>query len=100
MSNRKYTLRLSSEAYDDLTDIQNYTFSTYGEKQWERYGRDLKKGLTHIRDYPMSGINRADLPDGYLAWPVSEHVLISRIEERTVYLVRVLHARMDFRFQF
>lgn len=100
MSNRKYTLRLSAEAYDDLMDIQNYTYVTFGEKQWEKYNHNLKKGLTHIRDYPMSGIKRPDLPDGYLTWPVSEHVLIYRIEEKTVYLVRVLHARMDFRFQF
>jgi plasmid stabilization system protein ParE len=100
MSSRRYTLLLSAEAHDDLTDIQNYTYITYGEKQWKKYGQDLRQGLAHIRDYPLSGIKRPDLPEGYLAWPVNEHVLIYRVENKVVYLVRVLHARMDLRFQF
>ncbi|HEY8513395.1 MAG TPA: type II toxin-antitoxin system RelE/ParE family toxin [Cyclobacteriaceae bacterium] len=100
MSSRKYTLLLTAEAQDDLTNIQNYTYFTYGEKQWKKYGHDLKKGLAHIRDFPLSGTKRPDLPEGYLAWPVNEHVLIYRIETKTIYLVRVLHVRMDFRFQF
>jgi len=32
MSNPEYQLELLPEAYTDFTDIQNYTFSNFGEK--------------------------------------------------------------------
>jgi toxin ParE1/3/4 len=100
MSDHKYVLKLSLEAYDDLVDIQNYTYQEYGENQWLKYGDDLEQGMNHILNHPFSGHTREDIPKDYLVWPVREHLLIYRIELEVVYLVRILHERMDFRFQF
>lgn len=100
MSENKYSLQISLEAYDDLIDIQSYTFQTYGELQMHSYSHELDRALMHIINYPLSGHRRDDIPKGYLAWPVKEHIMIYRIEAEVIFLVRVLHGKMDFRFQF
>lgn len=56
--------------------------------------------MIHILNSPFSGHARDDAPSDYQAWNVNEHVMIYRVENKTVYLVRVLHGKMDFRFQF
>lgn len=100
MSNPNYVLKLSEEAYDDLINIQNYTFTRYGEDGWIKYGYDLDEAMQHIESHPDSGHHRKDIPPNYQAWAVKEHVMIYRIEDNIIYLVRVLHSKMDFRFQF
>ena len=99
-SNPEYVLELSDEAYDDLVNIQSYTYRKYGENQWQEYGKDLDKGMTQLLEHPFSGHTRPDIPDGYQAFGVHEHVMIYRIENKTIYLVRILHGKMNFTFQF
>jgi toxin ParE1/3/4 len=100
MSETNYVLELSNEAYDDLVNIQNYTYKNYGEAKWTDYGYDLDEAMIHILHNPLSGHTRDDVPSGYQTWAVNEHVMIYRIEKEVVYLVRILHGKMDFRFQF
>jgi len=100
MSEANYVLELSEEAYDDLINIQSYTYTNHGEAKWQSYSHDLDKAMAHILRNPFSGHARDDIPSGYQAWSVNEHVMIYRVENKTVYLVRVLHGKMDFRFQF
>lgn len=95
----EYVLELSQEAYDDLFNIQNYTYAMHGEQQWREYGELLDSALLHISKHPFSGHGRPDLPTGYLAWNAGEHIMIYRVEREIIYLVRVLHGRMDFTFQ-
>jgi len=99
-SSPEYILEISEEAYDDLVSIQNYTFCKFGENQWREYGIDLDKGMAHILEHPFSGHTREDIPDGYQASTVREHVMIYRVEDKTIYLVRILHGKMNFTFQF
>ncbi len=99
-SNHKYSLELSEEAYDDLVNIQNYTYTNFGEKGWKLYGEALDQCLLQVLEHPHSGHKRKDIPDKYLCWNVREHVLIYRIENEVIYVVRVLHKRMNFRFLF
>lgn len=96
MSHHKYVLEISSEAYDDLVEIQKYAFIQHGELQWKKYGKLLEDGLEHIQTFPKSGISRNDIPDKYLGWPVAEHLMIYRIDRNIVFLIRVLHQKMNF----
>ncbi len=100
MSDNIYVLNISQDAYDDLTDIQQYTLETFGESQLIKYESLLNEALLLISSNPEIGHSRPDIPNEYLAWPVGEHIFIYRIEDAIIYLVRVLHNRMDFRFQF
>ncbi len=100
MSDNIYVLNISQDAYDDLTDIQQYTLETFGESQLIKYESLLNEELLLISSNPEIGHSRPDIPNEYLAWPVGEHIFIYRTEDAIIYLVRVLHNRMDFRFQF
>ena len=95
-----YQLVLSGEAYDDLTDIQNYTYTEFGEAQWEAYGNLLDQALLKIINHPYSRHQRTDIPERYRAMNVEQHVIIYRIEEYTIFVIRILYKRMDFTFQF
>ncbi len=63
-------------------------------------GRDLDNGMAHIIQNPQSGHKRDDVPEGYFVWTVREHIMIYRIAGETIYLVRILHGRMNFKLHF
>jgi toxin ParE1/3/4 len=98
--NPEYVLELSDEAYDDLVNIQSYTYGQHGENTWYEYGTDLDKDMANILEHPFSGHIRNDIPDGYQALAVLEHVMIYRVKDKTIYLVRILHGKMNFTFPF
>jgi toxin ParE1/3/4 len=100
MLNKTFELEITSEAYHDLVDIENYTFSEFGENQWKKYGQKLDTSLQSILKNPLIGHTRIDIPRNYLSLPIGEHILIYRISESTIYLLRVLHNKMDFPLRF
>jgi len=97
---KTFELQITSEAYHDLLDIENYTFSEFGENQWIKYGQKLDSSLKSILNNPLIGHKRIDIPLNYLSFVVGEHLLIYRISESTIYLLRVYHSKMDFTFKF
>ena len=99
-SDPEYSFVFSAEAHDDLVDIQSYTFSTYGEGQWIKYNILLDQAMKKILQNPLLGHIRDDVPDQYRTWKVESHVLIYRIDSELIYLVRVLHKRMNFTLKF
>ena len=56
----------------------------------------LDDGLKTILNNPRLGHKRSDVPKEYEAYPAGEHVIIFRVAEKTIYVIRVLHSRMDF----
>lgn len=63
--NSNYSLELSEEAVSDLVDIQNYTFTNYGENQLKKYETILDKAFKGILLFPDSGHSRPDIPVSY-----------------------------------
>lgn len=97
MSSKSYFLTLSEKAIDDLIEIQTFTFLEFGESQWSKYHSILIEAFQSIQFNPFIGHKRSDIPTKYLSWPVGEHNIIYRIEATRIYVVRVLHSKMDFR---
>lgn len=97
MSAPKFKLELSERAYDDLRNIQIYTFTEHGEQQWQKYEQVLNEALLHIQHHPHTGHSRTDIPNTHKAWKAGEHIIIFRLKADTIIIVRVLHAKMDFR---
>jgi toxin ParE1/3/4 len=91
-----YILKLSKEAEDDIRDIQQYTFENYGERQVFEYSKKLDNVLSMILQNPAIGHKRTDTPPEYKTYPVEQHIIIFRVDEKTIYVVRVLHSPMDF----
>ncbi|MGR3177252.1 MAG: type II toxin-antitoxin system RelE/ParE family toxin [Candidatus Anammoxibacter sp.] len=45
---------------------------------------------------PFLGHSRPDIPTEYRAYQAGQHIIIFRIKDTTIYVVRVLHGSMDF----
>ena len=94
--NSEFSIELSEEAVSDLVDIQNYTFTNYGENQLQKYETILDKALYGILFFPNSGHSRPDIPVNYQVVQAGEHMIVYRVEETKIYVIRVLHASMNF----
>ncbi|MUG91181.1 hypothetical protein F7734_01175 [Scytonema sp. UIC 10036] len=100
MSKENYILYLSGRAKKDYKKIQRYTKNSYGKEQVLKYSAMLKECLEKIRDNPMLGHFRSDIPQTHKAYNAGEHVIVYRLENQTVYVVTILHGSMDFLSQF
>ena len=91
----EYVLDLSQEARDDIRSILQYTFETYGEAQADAYENVLNKALVSIIGSPGIGHKRLDLPSDCRAFQAGQHLVIFRVEETVIYVLRILHGSMD-----
>ncbi len=93
MSARDFRLELSESARQDFRDILSFTLQTWGERQLVEYRKKLDSALQVIADNPQAGSAR----HGMMVYPVGRHVVFYQVDDnaRTVYVVRILHGRMD-----
>ena len=100
MAKRKYAVQLSERAQKDFKAIQRYTLKRYGEKQVLKYSTMMKSGIENFAGNPaLYGHSRPDIPERYRSHQVGEHSIIYRVDENKIFLVAILHGRMDFRNQ-
>ncbi len=93
MSVRNFRLELSESARQDFRDILSFTLQTWGERQLVEYRKKLDGALQIITENPQAGHAR----HGMMVYPVARHVVFYQFDDdaRTVYVVRILHGRMD-----
>lgn len=89
------TLLLSAEAIDDIRDLLQYTFETWGEQQVHSYQAIIDKALTTIQTSPNIGHRRPDISPEHRVFPAGQHLIIYRPSENIVYVVRVLQKNRD-----
>ena len=98
--NPEYSLVLAPEAQSDIDDILQYTIAEWGQNQAEKYKVVLGKGFSSLKYNPGLGHARPDIPAEYRAYQAGQHILIFRVADTTIYVVRVLHGSMDFTDKF
>jgi len=90
-------LVFSSKAEEDFVGILSYTISEFGPAQAQKYLELIDAALISLTRSPRLGHKRRDLPSHLFAYPVSQHLLIYKIENnKSIIILRVLHSRMDF----
>ena len=89
------TLKLSSLAKNDLSDIAQYTFTHYGERQVDIYLQALYDGMELLTENPDIGHRRNDLPEGYKSLVVEKHVLIFTAQSASIIIARILYKGRD-----
>lgn len=100
MAKRKYVVQLSARAQKDFKAIQQYTLKQHGEKQVLKYSTVMKTGLEKLaKDPELYGHFRPDIPERYRAYQIGKHSVIYRVDERTIFVVAILHGSMDFMSQ-
>lgn len=95
MSHPNFNLRLSKRATIDIEDILLYSLQTWGEQQMYSYQTALREGLDTIQTNPFVGHQHRDLSDKHRVFRVKQHLVIYKIIGQTIFIVRILHRRMD-----
>lgn len=94
-SRNKYTLSLTTEAENDFVDILVYTARQWGEEKQKEYDGSLCQALEVIQDNPFLGYHHTLLPENHRCFNVRKHVLVYRIEGSRIFVLRILHQRMN-----
>lgn len=87
--------RLSPSAERDLFDIWDYTITTWGEQQAERYLQRLDARFMSLAEEPSRGKLRTDILPDYYSYHEGRHIIFYTIHDSEIAIARILHERMD-----
>ena len=93
MSSPKRRIELSQQAKEDFRDILSYTLATWGESQLAKYRASINDALRLIVRNPSAG--RPSVKPTIKVLAVEHHRIFYRTIDDTIYVVRILHERMD-----
>lgn len=93
MSSPRHRLQLAAQAKADFRDILAYTLTTWGESQLAKYRARINGALHVILQNPSAG--RPSVKPTLKVLAVGHHRVYYRTIEDTIYVVRILHERMD-----
>jgi toxin ParE1/3/4 len=93
MSSPKRRIELSQQAKEDFRDILSYTLTTWGEAQLAKYRASINDALQVISQNPSAG--RPSVKPTLKVLAVEHHRIFYRTIDDTIYVVRILHERMD-----
>ena len=85
----------SRKAERDLKDIFLYTAREFGLDQANKYQQGLATAAESIAVNPKLGRSCSEIGIGYHRLEYQHHILFYRIRHSDVFIVRVLHNRMD-----
>jgi len=90
--------RFTNKAVEDLSDIWNYTFETWSEKQADRYYRMLLDICKKLALKPGMGKRYDEVFAGLLGYKADRHIIFYRtMSDKEIEIVRILHGRMDLK---
>jgi toxin ParE1/3/4 len=92
--------KLSVEAAADLESIGDFGVATFGLAQALRYHLALESRFELLAQFPRIGLPTYDLLPGLYRFPYGAHVISYTIGLEHISIVRVLHAKADFKRQF
>lgn len=87
--------RFSHREKADIDGIWHYTHDRWGTGQAEIYLGLIEAAVEAFANDPKPGRPCDEIRRGYRKYLVGSHVLFYRIKARQVFVVRVLHQRMD-----
>ena len=89
-------LKLSHAAVEDLTDIVHDTAMRWNVAQARKYESAMDKAFRLLCRFPRAGHRNNNLTSTYRLYNAGSHVIVYRFDQEFVYVVRILHQRMDF----
>jgi len=85
----------SRRAKADISEIWQYTVDHWGADQASLYLELLDAAIDEIDRNPKVGRPCNEIRHGYRKHLIGSHVVFYRMKDREVFVVRVLHQRMD-----
>lgn len=89
--------RLSPAAQSDLSDIWDYTAETWSVDQAEAYLRGLTETIELLCEHPEIARERNEFNPPVRLHSYRSHLIIYRIEEGRIVVVRVVHSRQHWK---
>ena len=86
---------LSELAISDLNEIWLYTFVKWSESQADSYYNKILEEVKILCSTPNIG-KIARKENELRIWPVNAHIIVYRIEDEILRVIRILHKRMNF----
>ena len=91
--------RLSLKACRDLDNIWDYSRDLWGASEAPpifatSYLRDIQTAIELVAERPSAGAILEELP-AYRRRPVGSHMILHRLQDGVIMIVRVLHQNMD-----
>ena len=87
---------LTKRAVEDLSDIWNYTYEEWSEKQADTYYDMLIANCKRIAENPSLGKNYDGVTENLFGLRTNRHIIFYRqIAKNDIEVTRILHERMD-----
>ena len=89
---------LTNEAVEDLTEIWNYTFDNWSERQADHYYQMLIDSYQEIADNQVLGKNYRGIIKSLFGFSVGRHIIFYRkVDIDNVEILRILHEQLDLK---
>lgn len=89
---------LSNKAVEDLSNIWNYTFDAWSEKQADKYYNILLESCQELASTKVSGKHYPEIDKGIFGFRILQHIIFYRpTKNNKIEIVRILHGRMDLK---
>ncbi len=88
---------LTNKAVDDLSNIWNYTYNVWSEKQADKYYNQLIDYCQDISENPKLGKRYDEIDSNILGYKANQHIIFYRIKQQDIEIVRILHGKMDLK---
>jgi len=82
-------------ARQDLINIWQYSFETWGKEQANAYLLGLNDMLQQTSEMPTLGVSANHVLEGVFKRPYRHHMIYYRYTDETLLVLRVAHERMD-----
>ena len=90
--------RLTNKAVKDLSDIWNYTFDNWSERQADKYYQMLIVNCQVIAENPTIGKNYEGVLNQLFGQKIGRHIIFYRIEgEKEILIIGILHEQLDLK---
>ena len=89
---------LTKKAVEDLSEIWEYTFKVWSEKQADKYYFQLLGFCDELAADPNLGKSYAEVDKDIFGFKASHHIIFyTKLKKNQILIVRFLHNRMDLK---
>ena len=90
--------KLTRKAVEDLTNIWNYTYEVWSEKQADKYYDELISSCQDISENRNLGKEYEGIAKNLFGLKTNQHIIFYRTTgENYIEITRILHERMDLK---
>lgn len=90
--------KLTNKAVEDLSNIWEFTFELWSEKQADKYYNSLISSCQEIANNPELGKEYQGITNSLLGMKVNRHIIFYRtLHTDYAEITRILHERMDLK---